>query len=216
MEWLAGNDQAALNVVLKSVGVEGTRSGISTLRAKRSLEDNVNAPIGWKEQEAWMKLRALLELLTGDEPIEALKIFDEYISSLEESSSRESLVTASLLMIYWHGTTLKRPMPPSVLRVRAHVAFEEYPSNSIILGILLESERGQGVWGRVRSMLGDNGGKAKGVVRRIEEVWVAGWEKGRWLSEVERTRNGLAAAIEHERSVFILLSTSMHQRLTNI
>lgn len=204
MEWLAGNDQAALNVVLKSVGVEGTRSGISILRAKRSLEDNVNAPIGWKEQEAWMKLRALLELLTGGEPIEVLKIFDEYLSSLEETSSRESLVTASLLMIYWHGTTLKRPMPPSVLRERAHAAFEEYRNNSIILGILLESERGQGVWGRVRSMLGDNGGKAKDVVRRVEEVWVAGWEKGRWLSEVERTRNGLAAAVEHERSVIIL------------
>lgn len=204
MEWLAGNDKAALNVVLRSGGVEGPQSGISVLRAKRSLEENSTAKnlIGWKQQEAWTKLRALLELLTGDEPTGMLKVFDQYLSPLEESaSSRESLMTACLLMLYWHRTTLKKPMPPSLLRDRAHAAFAEYPNNSIVLGILLESERGQGVWGRVRAMLGDSGGKAKDVVRRIEEAWIAGWEKGRWLSEVDRTRNGLAAAVEHERSV---------------
>ncbi|KAF9474100.1 hypothetical protein BDN70DRAFT_885209 [Pholiota conissans] len=203
MEWLAGDEQATLSVVLKSVGVEGPRSVITVLRAKRLLEDYATSKglIGRKEEESWIKLRILLELLTGDEPTETLRVFDRYLSPLEEkSSAKESLTTAFVLMIYWHGTTLKKPIPPSLLRERAHAAFEEYPNNSILLGILLESERGQGVWGRIRAILGDSGGKAKDVVRRIEEVWVAGWEKGRWLSEVERTRNGLAAAIEHERT----------------
>ncbi|KAF8973700.1 NRDE-2, necessary for RNA interference-domain-containing protein [Flammula alnicola] len=191
MEWLAGGDQTALNIILKSVGMEGPDSGITILRAKRSLEDEADAAkasTGWKEHEGWVRLRALLELLTGHGPVAALEVFDKYLSFDYGGPSRESLTTASLMMIYCHGVVLKKPMPPSILRERAHPAFEDYPNNSIILGVLLEAERGQGVWGRVRAMLGGNDGKVKDVARRIEEVWVAGWEKGRWLSEHERTR----------------------------
>ncbi|KAJ2971881.1 hypothetical protein NUW54_g12394 [Trametes sanguinea] len=46
----------------------------------------------------------------------------------------------------------------------------------------------------------DGTGKEKGVARRVAEVWVAGWEKGRWEAEIERTRSGLAAAAEDERT----------------
>jgi hypothetical protein len=45
----------------------------------------------------------------------------------------------------------------------------------------------------------DGSAKEKGVVRRVAEVWVAGWEKGRWEVEVERTRSGLWAAVESDR-----------------
>ncbi|KAF8912990.1 NRDE-2, necessary for RNA interference-domain-containing protein [Gymnopilus junonius] len=200
MEWLAGNDQQALGVILKSVDLSGLASGVAILRTKRSLEDAAESARAWKEQEAWVKLRALLELLTGNEPEAAFTVFDKYLLGENDSSIRESLTTASLVIVYCYGTILKRPMAPSILRERAHTAFAHYPSNSIILGILLETEKGQGVWGRIRSMLGGNDGKIKGVARRIEEVWLAGWEKGRWLGEVERTRNGLAAAVEHERT----------------
>ena len=190
MEWLAGGEQQALNVVLKSVGMEGAGSGVTLLRAKRSLEDLGSS----KEREPWIKLRALLELLTGHQPEMALEVFDRFALS-------ESLETSALLMVYHYGFVLRQPMPPSILRDRAYAAFDRYPSNSIILGMLLEAEKGQGVWGRVRAMLGSNDGKAKGVARRVEEIWIARWEQGRWLSEVERTRNGLAAAVEHERRV---------------
>lgn len=202
MEWLAGEDQAALNVVLKSVSLQGSYSGVTILRAKRLLDDNSRSTAshyGWKEREGWTKLRALLELLTGDGPTDALRVFDEHLPEAHDSLAKESLTTASLVMLYYYGTTLKRPMPPALLRERAHSAFEAYPSNSIILGTLLEAERGQGIWGRIRTLLGGNDGKAKDVARRVEEVWVAGWEKGRWTSELERTRSGLAASIEHER-----------------
>jgi hypothetical protein len=200
MEWLAGEDQAALTVILLSVRLEGPGSGVTFLRAKRSLEDECDGPsLGWKEREYWIKLRALLELLTGNQPTSALAIFDAYIPHCPDESSKESMMTASLLMTYYYGTILKKPMQPSILRERARNALESFRNNSIILGILLEAERGQGIWGYVRAMLSGNDGKAKGVARRIEDVWIAGWEKGRWFTEIERTRNGLAAAVEHER-----------------
>lgn len=199
MEWLAGGEQQSLNIILKSVGMEGS-GGVTLLRAKRALEDLAETvlTLNLKEREAWINLRALLELLTA-QPEAALAIFDKYLSSDDRSLSSESLTTSSLLMIYHYGVILKNPMPPSILRERAHTAFEEYSSNSIILGMLLEAEKGQGVWGRVRAILGSNDGKVKDVARRIEEIWIARWEKGRWLSEIERTRSGLAAAVEHER-----------------
>ncbi len=76
MEWLSGDDQASLNVILKSVGLQGSRSGVTVLRAKRLLDDNAEsteAQLGWKEQDGWIKLRALLELLTGNEPLQMLR-----------------------------------------------------------------------------------------------------------------------------------------------
>lgn len=201
MEWLAGGEHQSLNVILKATGIEGSGSGVGLLRAKRSLDDlaeSTQTPKS-KEWEAWIKLRALLELLTGGQPGTALSIFDRHISLDDQGPFNESLTTSSLLLLYNYGVVLRKPMPPAILRDRAHAAYGRYPSNSIVLGILLEAEKGQGVWGRVRAMLGSSDGKVKDVVRRIEEIWIAGWEKGRWLSEIERTRNGLAAAVEHER-----------------
>jgi hypothetical protein len=141
-----------------------------------------------------------LELLNGASVKEALSIFDDQLLSMVEGSPRhESLTVASLLLVYNYRVVLNKPMPPVLLRERAAPALEIYPSNSIIFGIFLEGEKGQGVWGKVRSILGASDGKAKDVARRMEEVWVASWEKGRWIGELERTRNGLAAAVEHER-----------------
>ena len=45
----------------------------------------------------------------------------------------------------------------------------------------------------------DGTGKEKGIARRVAEVWVAGWEKGRWEAEVERVRSGLLAAVDDDR-----------------
>lgn len=200
MEWLDGGDEQALNVILSSVGMVAPATGVTVLRSKRSLEAMIASTKlspQWKENESWIKLRALLDLLTSQDPMAALAILDE---SLDKGSCpSESLITAALILLYSHSVILKRPTPPSILRERAGTAVEAYPSNSIILGIFLEAEKGQGIWGRVRSTLGSNTGRIKDVTRRAEEVWMAGWQEGRWQSEVERTRSGLAAAVEHER-----------------
>lgn len=201
MEWLAGGEAQSLNVILRSVRLEGS-NGVTVLRGKCMLEDLVDStdPTNWKDLEAWIRMRALLELFTGS-PSSAIAIVDKYLSGAKSGSFHESLTTFSLLMLYYHGVILRNPIPPSILRDRVHAAFEVYSSNSIVLGLLLESEKGQGVWGRLRKALSGNDNKAKDVARRIEEVWIAAWEKGRWVNELERTRNGLAAAVEDERYV---------------
>ncbi|TFK77225.1 hypothetical protein BDN72DRAFT_830394 [Pluteus cervinus] len=202
MEWLSGNDDEALSVVLRSAEIEG-RGGTSILRAKRFLKDSANAlvePRRWKDREAWVKLAALLEILTGAGHIGALAIFEEQLGKDVACVARESMTMASLLLIHQYVTVRSHPMPTSVLRDRVGKGLEEYPSNSVILGLFLEGEKGQGVWGRVREELGESRGRTKDMTRRVEEVWVAGWEQSRWAEEVERTRSGLAAAVTHERT----------------
>lgn len=199
MEWLAGNDEQATNIILRSVDVGG-RSDVLLLRGMRHLEEAIDRETHWKEREAWIKLRALLELLSGNGPHSVLKIFDKYLVQIEKDAiGHESLTVACLVMLYYFGTVRRNPMPPSVLRERVKEALERYPSNSVILGLLLEGEKGFGVWGNVRGILGECNGLAKDVARRIQEVWIAGWERGRWFGELERTRNGLVAAVECER-----------------
>ncbi|KAH0838206.1 NRDE-2, necessary for RNA interference-domain-containing protein [Lanmaoa asiatica] len=203
LEWLNGDQDVTLRVVMRSGNVDGT-GGMMILRAKRNLEDIINAAHGlWKDREAWIKLRALIDLLTGSSLPAMLTIFDSQPCGVGEVV-RESLMVASLVMLYNHAIILRTPTPPTILRDRLQVAIGMYPNNTIVLGMFLEAEKGYGVWGRVRSQLGEGvavgGAKEKGVSRRAGEVWVAGWERGRWEVEVERTRNGLVAAVESDRT----------------
>ncbi|KAK0506299.1 NRDE-2, necessary for RNA interference-domain-containing protein [Armillaria luteobubalina] len=199
MEWLDQKSDAALSVILKAVGV-ASQGMVAILRAKRNLEGISNhTHLAWKDSEAWVKLRALLELLASNDLTQSLSVFDNRLHQADGVVS-ESMVVASLLFIFRHGYVLKYPMAPSILRDRASNALRKYPSNSIIFGLFLEGEKGQGIWGRVRDMLGENPEDEKDVRRRIEEVWVARWQIGRWESEIERTRSGLAAAVQSERT----------------
>ncbi len=201
MEWLAGDPDAATRVVLRAADVEGL--GLAILRGKRALEATAQEipETLWKVRETWTRLGVLLELLTGHSlpslmtaPLEAGTVV------------QESMAIASLGMLYHHISTLKSPTRPVVLRERLETAVELFPDNTILLGMFLEMQRGQGLWGRVRK-LGDinNFGDVayeKGVSRCAAEIWLGGWEKGRWFWEVERIRGSLTAAIENERCVY--------------
>lgn len=229
MEWLAGQDEASLAVILKSVGVEGPL-GVNLLRAKRQLEDNIqrsSANPTWDKgrldprtdlkfdprelhsrRVAWIKSRALLELLTSSLPA-ALSVLDNHMEGIDRSSiigvrELESLTMASLALIYHYGVTLRNPYPPEILRRRVEKALILYPSNSFILGMFLEGERGQGVWGKIREQLGevvvDGEVRDKDLMRRVVDLWIeSGWEHGRWQLEKERARSGLNNAVKHER-----------------
>ncbi|KAG1846882.1 NRDE-2, necessary for RNA interference-domain-containing protein [Suillus subluteus] len=204
MEWLSGDQNAALRVIQRSVNIEGA-GGMVVLRVKRALDDTIScAHEQWKDREGWIKLRALIELLTSSSQDGALTIFDSQPSVNESSDPRESMMVASLMLLYNHSVMLRSPTPPAVLRDRLQIAVDTYPDNSLVLGMFLEAEKGHGIWGRVRAQLGqstaDGGPREKSISRRIAEVWVAGWEKGRWQSEIERTRSGLTAAAESERT----------------
>ncbi|KAI0721328.1 NRDE-2, necessary for RNA interference-domain-containing protein [Cerioporus squamosus] len=207
MEWLARNADVAQQVIIRASGVAGS-GGIALLRAKRHFEslltqELLQAP--WREREPWIKIAGLLELLTSSSPHSALALLDSYLDALQPGTpAHESLSVAALALLYNHAAILKNPTPPALLRERVERAVEVYPSNTAIMGMFLEAEKGQGIWGRVRAMLGETTsegtGKEKGVARRVAEVWVANWEKGRWEAEVERVRNGLAAAVEDDRT----------------
>jgi hypothetical protein len=226
MEWLAGQDEASQAVILKSVGVEGTL-GVNLLRAKRQLEDNIQRSSANSTMDkdgldprtdlrfeprshrvAWIKSRALLELLTSSLSA-ALTVLDNHMEGIDTSSAigrreLESLVMVSLALIYHYGVTLRNPYPPEILRRRVEKALVLYPSNSFILGMFLEGERGQGVWGKVREQLGevmvDGEVRDKDLMRRVVDLWIeSGWEHGRWQMEKERARSGLNNAVKHER-----------------
>ncbi|CAL1695334.1 unnamed protein product [Somion occarium] len=205
LEWLSGNADAAMQVVLRSTGTQGS-GGIATLRAKRHLDDVISQHESsrWKEREGWIKLRALLELLSSSIHT-AVSYLDSMQQSMDSGSvAHESLTTAVLLFVYYDGIVLRNPIPPVLLRERVEHAMDLYPNNTIILGLFLEAQKGQGVWGRMRALLGEQNNpgmtKEKDVARRIAEVWVASWEKGRWEAEQERTRNGLSNAVQNDRT----------------
>lgn len=216
MEWLSGDQNAALRVIQRSVNIEGT-GGMMILRVKRALDDTTCCAYEqWKDRQGWIKLRALIELLTSSQD-GALAVFDSQTSVNDSSSARESMMVASLMLLYNHSVMLRSPTPPAVLRDRLQIAVDTYPDNSLVLGMFLEAEKGHGIWGRVRAQLGQNttdgGPREKSISRRVTEVWVAGWEKGRWQSEIERTRSGLTAAAESER--YVRLSCSACHGLTS-
>jgi hypothetical protein len=201
MEWLADDSDAATRVVLRAAEVEGL--GLAVLRGKRAIEATVREipETLWKVREAWTRLGALLELLTGHS-------LPSFLTAPLETGTvvQESIAVASIGMLYHHISTLRSPTRPAVLRERLEDAVELFPDNTILLGMFLEMQRGQGLWGRVRK-LGDVGISGdmmdeRGISRRAAEIWVGAWEKGRWLWEVERIRGSLTAAIERERCVY--------------
>ena len=200
MEWLANDSDAATRVVLRAAEVEGL--GMAILRGRRAIEATVQEipETLWKVREAWIRLGVLLELLTGH----SLPSF--LTAPLEGGSTvQESMAVASLGMFYHHISTLKSPTRPAVLRERLEKAVELFPNNTILLGMFLDMQKGQGLWGRVRE-LGDVSISCdmvyeKGISRRAVEIWLGGGEKGRWLWEVERIRGSLTAAIASERCV---------------
>lgn len=205
MEWLSGSPDAALQVILRSAGTNGS-GNVVILRSKRELDDICSTipEDRWKEREAWVNLRALLELLTSTLSA-TLTIIDASLARLRPSTdAHESMVVSSLSMLYVYGTVLRRPLAPSVLRQRAEDAIQLYPSNTLVLGIFLESEKGQGVWGRVKVMLGETDPTSeKELLQVLAEVWAVGWEKGSWKLEEERIRNRLSAAVQSDRWVSI-------------
>ena len=180
MEWLGGDDDAARQVILQSVGLTGGTTAI--LKAKRTMEQDLHST----PSLALSGLLALLDLLSGSEVSLAMSRFDL-------APNTERTWTTSTLFLYHHTHTRHAVLSPSVLRAHAEQAVRRFPSNSIILGVYLEAERGETVWGRVRTTLAQH--TLKPTLDGIE-VSSAMW--GVWrevqLKEAERARGILNKA----------------------
>ncbi|KAI5123567.1 hypothetical protein M0805_003385 [Coniferiporia weirii] len=205
LEWLLSQSDAALKVILRATGQSDERIGMQILRARHWLENVCREDITpeWKFRLKWIKLRILFELITGT--LETTIAIGEGLQAKEAEGGlhHESLTVASLLMVYHHTVTLHNHAPPALLRALVRKALEIYPSNSIVLGLFLECEKGEGIWGRVRALMNENGPwtlQEKSLARRLSDMWIANWEEGRWFGEVERVRAGLEAAVSCGRT----------------
>ncbi|KAJ1311121.1 hypothetical protein OPQ81_009622 [Rhizoctonia solani] len=210
MEWLRGNVDDALQIIVMAVEVSST-GPTDILRAKRaydaSLKDGV--PGDLMTRVALVKLRALLELLTTDSLASALAIYNYHLQTphfLHHTAEHEALVLSAVLCAFHYTRTLGRSCPPSVLRDQATAAIKLYPGNTTLLGLFLESERGEKIWGRVRAAVSDiilqedlkDDMKAEvSLARVLWAVWVESWEHGSY--EQERVRNVLSKAVNDHR-----------------
>lgn len=187
-----------MQVILRSAGTTGSGT-VALLRGRRALDDAAQGVFAfWKDREAYVKLRALLELLTTG-AASALSVFDQACSSLPIGNvEHESLTVAALNMLYVQGIILSNAFKPGVLRERVERAIQIYPDNTLILGFFLAAEKGEGVWGRVRAMLSEDD-TAKDLTRIMADIWAAGWQRGSWRLEEERIRTKLSNAALNER-----------------
>ncbi|CAE6433907.1 unnamed protein product [Rhizoctonia solani] len=210
MEWLRDKTDDTLQIIMMAVDVSSTNP-TDILRAKRiydsSLKDGIlDDPM---TSVVLVRLRALLELLTTDSLPAALAIYNHYLQTLQflhHTTEHEALVLSATLCAFHHTRTLGRPCPPSVLRDQATAAIKFYPGNTTLLGLFLESERGEKVWGRVRAAvsdvilqedLKDDMKTEVSLARVLWAVWVESWEHGSY--EQERVRNVLSKAVNDHR-----------------
>ncbi|KAG8811404.1 hypothetical protein FRC17_002464, partial [Serendipita sp. 399] len=92
-------------------------------------------------------------------------------------------------------------VPPALLTESVTEAVKLYPDNTILLSLFLECERGQGIWGRVRTLLDDTnplGSSSRSLSRLAWEIWAEGQGYGPW--EIERVRNKLESALGSPRA----------------
>lgn len=229
MEWLAGGEKTVVvDVILRSVGVTVTNGGspAMVLRAKKVLDERIKSAIeGLRDLRgdgrttfetllALINLAAILELVSGDgaekEVMTAMQKYDTVInvdvrggvaSAQQDSLHRlqESLALASTRLLYHYTRTLRAPIAPAILRTRAESLVSKFLDNTALLGIWLESERGEMVWGRVKRVVGEEivYPSGEGVIP-TRALWGA-WQG---IGEISRVKNMLGRVIEGERYAF--------------
>jgi len=205
MEWLAGDDERARSVIFRAAGAGGSGGAMALLRVNRALEEKMRSVANWKEREAWACLRALLDVLAGGAHAieDGMQILEKYIQEVAlDALQRESAWTRMLLLEWKHAAQLRRQVRRGPVRKVVERALREVEEgggiNTIALGVFLEGEKGESVWGRVRALLAESG-EEKSLVRRIWEVWLANWKIGKWEEERERIRTSLGIAVNEDR-----------------
>jgi len=195
LEWLSNDAARASEVVHASCG-QSTTSGIGLLKTKRALDDRLATP--GPDRRHWVCLRALLELLTTSSPAAALNIF----ARVSDAEDQAPMDVASTLMVYHHLYTLRNACPPVVLRDHAEAALARNPENSIVLGVFLESQRGQWSLNKAQKLHAAvrDGARPRRLVRVVWDIWNAGRERGEYA--YQRLRQSLGSAVNQPGCVF--------------
>lgn len=191
--WFSGEEPKGRQLLAQFLGVNPSLGGINLLRAKKELDSRVSMYEVFSSQwEACFRLRFFLELGSGTLQ-DALRIADLELSSVPAASSvHESLTTWLCLTLFNLAQSKGMIIPPAILAEHTSFAMKQYPNNTIILGLFLESERGQGIWGRVRGLLDETENPtlilSQSISRIAWEVWAEGWSHGPWQSERVRAK----------------------------
>ena len=221
MEWIHGAHSSSTRILCAAVDItlplDVADTRIALLRSRKAYDSVLKTggvAVGVKG--FLLQCLALLELIHSHDVTRALAVFADYKSELGINKSEdreyrlvdERLGVASALLIYHHMHTLRNIGRPIILRNHVGALVPDFPGNTVLLGIWLESERGEAVWGRVRtgvakSVIGGAGSTARSATSRVSvarwawAIWVETWERGAW--HAERARNVLRRALEDSR-----------------
>jgi hypothetical protein len=185
MEWLRGERERCISVICRFAKSHTSPSytSLDVLRAKSFLDEHIGSGHLY-----FIRLRALLELLTGT--VDGMfHVTESWMAKLDPSLG-ERIQSLSLEILYHHTSTLRQPCSRRFIRQKVWRAVTMFPNNTLLLSFLLEAERGEGIWGRVRGMIGSGHGLrstesdqeiAQGISpvsfgRKVWELWVvSGW-----------------------------------------
>jgi hypothetical protein len=148
LELIDGKNQDAGKVLSRIVGMSDWdgRSRLELLRVKKAFERLLQEHAGeLARMPILVNSLALLELVTSGDVPSVLRIYEPEAKSSHEI---EPLYVSSTLLVYHHTYTMSHPSPPA-LRELVEQAIRLFPSNTLLLAVWLQCERGQAVWGRV-------------------------------------------------------------------
>ncbi|KDQ12936.1 hypothetical protein BOTBODRAFT_161151 [Botryobasidium botryosum FD-172 SS1] len=222
LEWLEGRPTEAKAILFKMCGEENAgSSSVGVLRVRNAFGHRIKQKLGLLGDDTGCDLNAaaclvsaltLFELLNSGEVQHALDACEPYLSMAMSSLPPavwdrhhyflEAVFLRVAFILHHHGHTLRNAHPPALLRGHMERAIHLYPGNTLLLGLWLECERGEAVWGRVRRTVGEvilgqadsKRTAAVGVSRWLWGVWVETWEKGAW--QAERVRSVLRKAVQ--------------------
>jgi hypothetical protein len=235
--WLQDNRAQAEKILADACEIKGSFQGASLLRARKALEAHLSAQSQYSPSwEATIRLRFFLEFSASTLGAAIFSVISSLANiSLNPSPSpsqsqspassdstqnhvhtHESLTTWLCSIIFQLSQLPGIIVPQAIIAEQISSALKYHPDNTILLGLFLESERGQGIWGRVRSLL-DNSDDflvsrsssgslstqtlsgSKSLSRIAWELWAEGWSYGPW--EKERVRAKLELATRNSRYV---------------
>jgi hypothetical protein len=230
MEWLEGRSDVALEVLCSAVGVSAKIKGqgsenesrIPLLRAQKAYEAALKSiELNAQSKVELISCFALMELIHTNDVPRTLEVFEQCVTLISPPAQtstpshsyplivlEERLAVNSALLIHHYANTLRNSCRPVLIRQHISNLIRRFPANTILLGVWLESERGEAIWGRVRAGISDIvlGGSDDGSGRIPVSswswvVWVEKWERGAW--DAGRAAAVIRRALDIPRYVYI-------------
>lgn len=207
--WLQESEQMAIQLLKSALGIDQESKGaMYLLRGRNSLSSLLSIEREWSiRRVAIVRLQFFFHLDTGTLE-NAISAFMEVADTQNiPKDTRESLYTWISVTVFRLSQRRGIIVPPPVLSTLVTKALQLFPNNTVLLGLFLECERGQGIWGRIRRFLTEetNGTIVSQRIKRIAwNLWAEGWNYGPW--EPERVRSQLEGALNlrsNKRSVVL-------------